>query len=112
MQDGTNKRGRHFSIERRERKRRQTQTDGRTKKKSLLTLFDPQVERICRESNCYDPERVKNFLKEAKLTDQLPLIIVCDRSVWWRSKRRKKRRKRMRRKKRRRQRRRRRRTRS
>ena len=38
-----------------------------------------QVERICRESNCYGPERVKNFLKEAKLTDQLPLIIVCDR---------------------------------
>lgn len=37
------------------------------------------MERICRESNCYDPERVKNFLKEAKLTDQLPLIIVCDR---------------------------------
>uniref|UniRef100_A0A8C8FYZ6 Clathrin heavy chain n=1 Tax=Oncorhynchus tshawytscha TaxID=74940 RepID=A0A8C8FYZ6_ONCTS len=38
-----------------------------------------EVERICRESNCYDPDRVKNFLKEAKLTDQLPLIIVCDR---------------------------------
>ncbi|XP_036434781.1 clathrin heavy chain 1 isoform X1 [Colossoma macropomum] len=38
-----------------------------------------EVERICRESSCYDPERVKNFLKEAKLTDQLPLIIVCDR---------------------------------
>lgn len=38
-----------------------------------------EVERICRESNCYDAERVKNFLKEAKLTDQLPLIIVCDR---------------------------------
>ncbi|KAJ8312751.1 hypothetical protein KUTeg_010124 [Tegillarca granosa] len=38
-----------------------------------------EVERICRESQCYDPERVKNFLKEAKLTDQLPLIIVCDR---------------------------------
>lgn len=37
------------------------------------------MERICRESNCYSPERVKNFLKEAKLTDQLPLIIVCDR---------------------------------
>ncbi|KAJ8263472.1 hypothetical protein COCON_G00159290 [Conger conger] len=34
-----------------------------------------EVERICRESNCYDPDRVKNFLKEAKLTDQLPLII-------------------------------------
>lgn len=38
-----------------------------------------EVERICRESNCFDPERVKNFLKEAKLSDQLPLIIVCDR---------------------------------
>nr|KAJ3422166.1 hypothetical protein HK105_000871 [Polyrhizophydium stewartii] len=38
-----------------------------------------EVERICRESNCYDPEKVKNFLKEAKLQDQLPLIIVCDR---------------------------------
>ncbi len=38
-----------------------------------------EVERICRESNCYNPERVKNSLKEAKLTDQLPLIIVCDR---------------------------------
>lgn len=38
-----------------------------------------EVERICRESNCYNPERVKNFLKEAKLSDQLPLIIVCDR---------------------------------
>ncbi|KXS18347.1 clathrin heavy chain [Gonapodya prolifera JEL478] len=38
-----------------------------------------EVERIVRESNYYDPEKVKNFLKEAKLTDQLPLIIVCDR---------------------------------
>ncbi|OJT09644.1 Clathrin heavy chain [Trametes pubescens] len=38
-----------------------------------------EVERICRESNYYNPEKVKNFLKEAKLTDQLPLIIVCDR---------------------------------
>ncbi|KAI8900004.1 hypothetical protein BC833DRAFT_583645 [Globomyces pollinis-pini] len=38
-----------------------------------------EVERICRESNFYDPEKVKNFLKEAKLQDQLPLIIVCDR---------------------------------
>lgn len=38
-----------------------------------------EVERICRESNCYNAERVKNFLKEAKLADQLPLIIVCDR---------------------------------
>lgn len=38
-----------------------------------------EVERICRESNHYNPEKVKNFLKEAKLQDQLPLIIVCDR---------------------------------
>jgi clathrin heavy chain len=38
-----------------------------------------EVERICRESNHYNPEKVKNFLKEAKLADQLPLIIVCDR---------------------------------
>ncbi|EEB90208.1 hypothetical protein MPER_11615, partial [Moniliophthora perniciosa FA553] len=38
-----------------------------------------EVERICRESNYYSPEKVKNFLKEAKLSDQLPLIIVCDR---------------------------------
>ncbi|KAG0341984.1 hypothetical protein BG004_005793 [Podila humilis] len=38
-----------------------------------------EVERICRESNYYNPEKVKNFLKDAKLSDQLPLIIVCDR---------------------------------
>ncbi|PWN22946.1 putative CHC1-clathrin heavy chain [Microstroma glucosiphilum] len=38
-----------------------------------------EVERICRESNYYNAEKVKNFLKEAKLSDQLPLIIVCDR---------------------------------
>ncbi|KAK3718293.1 Clathrin heavy chain [Vermiconidia calcicola] len=38
-----------------------------------------EVERVCRESNAYDPERIKNFLKEQKLTEQLPLIIVCDR---------------------------------
>ena len=38
-----------------------------------------EVERICRESNHYNPEKVKNFLKEAKLADHLPLIIVCDR---------------------------------
>ncbi|EIW79173.1 clathrin heavy chain 1 [Coniophora puteana RWD-64-598 SS2] len=38
-----------------------------------------EVERICRESNFYNPEKVKNFLKEVKLQDQLPLIIVCDR---------------------------------
>ncbi|KAI1134523.1 clathrin heavy chain [Hypoxylon sp. FL0543] len=38
-----------------------------------------EVERICRDSNYYPPEKVKNFLKEAKLTEMLPLIIVCDR---------------------------------
>jgi len=38
-----------------------------------------EVERICRDSNHYNPEKVKNFLREAKLTEQLPLIIVCDR---------------------------------
>ena len=38
-----------------------------------------EVERICRDSKHYNPEKVKNFLKEAKLKEQLPLIIVCDR---------------------------------
>jgi clathrin heavy chain len=38
-----------------------------------------EVERICRDSAHYNPEKVKNFLKEAKLAEQLPLIIVCDR---------------------------------
>jgi clathrin heavy chain len=38
-----------------------------------------EVERICRESNSINPEKVKNFLKEANLTEQLPLIIICDR---------------------------------
>ncbi|KAE9383880.1 hypothetical protein BT96DRAFT_1008680 [Gymnopus androsaceus JB14] len=31
-----------------------------------------EVEHICRESNYYNLEKVKNFLKEAKLGDQLP----------------------------------------
>lgn len=38
-----------------------------------------EVERVCRESSFYEPEKVRDFLKEAKLPDQLPLIIVCDR---------------------------------
>jgi clathrin heavy chain len=38
-----------------------------------------EVERICRESNYYDPERVKNFLMKIKLINPLPLIIVCHR---------------------------------
>lgn len=39
----------------------------------------PEVERICRENNHYNAEKVKNFLIEARLSEQLPLIIVCDR---------------------------------
>jgi clathrin heavy chain len=38
-----------------------------------------EVERICRENNYYNPEKVKNFLIEARLAEQLPLIIVCNR---------------------------------
>lgn len=38
-----------------------------------------EVERICRESAFLPAEKTKNFLKEANLTEQLPLIIVCDR---------------------------------
>lgn len=30
-----------------------------------------EVERICRESNCYDPERVKNFLKVRNVQNAL-----------------------------------------
>lgn len=37
-----------------------------------------EVERICRESKVYDPVRVKDFLKSAKLPDPRPLIYVCD----------------------------------
>jgi len=38
-----------------------------------------EVERITRESNFYDPEKTRDFLMEARLGDQLPLINVCDR---------------------------------
>lgn len=38
-----------------------------------------EVERIVRENNIYDGEKVKNFLKDANLDDQLPLAIVCDK---------------------------------
>ena len=37
-----------------------------------------KVERICWGSNFYNPEKVKNFLKETKFSNQLPLIIACD----------------------------------
>jgi clathrin heavy chain len=36
------------------------------------------VERVCRESKFYNPERVRDFLKDIKLSSPLPLIIVCD----------------------------------
>lgn len=38
-----------------------------------------EVERITRESEYYDPERTKNFLKDMKLRDPRPLINVCDK---------------------------------
>ena len=38
-----------------------------------------EVERVTRESNFYDPERTKQFLMDAKLSDARPLINVCDR---------------------------------
>ena len=38
------------------------------------------MERETRESSVYPPEKVKNFLMEAKLPDARPLINVCDRS--------------------------------
>lgn len=38
-----------------------------------------EVKRMVKESNHYDPEKTRDLLKEVKLQDQLPLIIVCDR---------------------------------
>mmetsp|Transcript_85130 Transcript_85130/g.127573 ORF Transcript_85130/g.127573 Transcript_85130/m.127573 type:complete len:1700 (+) Transcript_85130:39-5138(+) len=38
-----------------------------------------EVERMVQESQFYDPETVRDFLMEAKLSDQVPLIVVCDR---------------------------------
>jgi clathrin heavy chain len=38
-----------------------------------------EVERITRESQFYDPEKTRDFLMEARLGDQLPLINVCDK---------------------------------
>lgn len=35
-----------------------------------------EVERICRESNCYDPERVKNFLKVCGLVWLFSLFLT------------------------------------
>ncbi|CAB1109928.1 unnamed protein product [Ectocarpus sp. CCAP 1310/34] len=38
-----------------------------------------EVERVCRDSTVYEPEKVKKFLMDAKLPDPRPLIHVCDR---------------------------------
>jgi clathrin heavy chain len=38
-----------------------------------------EAERVCRDSNVYIPEEVKDYLKNAKLPDPRPLIHVCDR---------------------------------
>jgi clathrin heavy chain len=37
-----------------------------------------EVERVIRETSNYDPVKVKDYLKEAKLPDPRPLIYVCD----------------------------------
>jgi len=37
-----------------------------------------EVERVIRETQNYDPIKVKDFLKEAKLPDPRPLIYLCD----------------------------------
>jgi clathrin heavy chain len=37
-----------------------------------------EVERVIRETNYYDPIKVKDFLKEMKLPDPRPLIYLCD----------------------------------
>lgn len=37
------------------------------------------ADRVTRESNFYDPEKMKNFLKMARPKDPRPLINVCDR---------------------------------
>jgi len=38
-----------------------------------------EVERMCRDSDNYDPERVKDFLIKFELPEPRPLIQVCDR---------------------------------
>ena len=38
-----------------------------------------EVERVVRDKKeCYDPIRVKDFLKQIKLADPIPLIVLCD----------------------------------
>lgn len=38
-----------------------------------------ELERMTRESPCYDPERTKSYLRNKKLTDMWPFINVCDK---------------------------------
>ena len=38
-----------------------------------------ELECVCRDSQVFDPTKVKEFLLEAKLPDPRPLIHVCDR---------------------------------
>jgi len=38
-----------------------------------------EAERVCRDSNIYNAEEVKTYLKNSKLPDPRPLIHVCDR---------------------------------
>lgn len=38
-----------------------------------------ELEKVCKESQFYDPPTVWSFLKEEQLQDQLPLIVVADR---------------------------------
>ncbi|PPQ79778.1 hypothetical protein CVT26_012368 [Gymnopilus dilepis] len=40
---------------------------------------DPRGPAYLQRVQLLQPEMIKNFLKEVKLEDQLPLIIVCDR---------------------------------
>ena len=38
-----------------------------------------EVERVVRDKKeCYDPVRVKDFLKQIKLADPIPLLVLCD----------------------------------
>jgi len=37
-----------------------------------------EIEKVIRNSTNYDPEKVKNFLMDAKLPDPRPLIYLCD----------------------------------
>lgn len=38
-----------------------------------------ELQRVISTNSVYNPEKVKNFLKDAKLADQLPLITLCNR---------------------------------